>query len=217
MFTMSSIITRLQRGLLIALVCIPLTSHANIIVNGSFENNDVANGRWKFMSSSLVDGWSGSNIEIWDNHRREKAADGSQFIELNAHGKRNGQFYNIFQQLDTVAGERYDLSFAYQARRNSNEAFKVQLFNNDNELFQDWIFDDHTKENWSFYEGGFTAKSDSTRLRFVSLNRGTVGNFLDDIAVTKSKSSNIDVSEPATLFLLAVGVVALISLKRRAS
>lgn len=221
------------RGLLLipALFCLALPASANMIVNGSFENNDVASGRWHAFSSSLVDGWGGSNIEIWDNYGRENAANGNQFIELNSHGRRNGGRYNIFQDLNTTAGQRYDLSFAYQARRNNREAFRVQLFDlgQSGNPIADWLVDDHTVNDWSNYASHFTAQSNTTRLRFVSMNRGTVGNFLDDISVRKMGVDGDNkegphlppgtqvVSEPSTLLLLALGFIAVVSLKRKAT
>lgn len=212
-----------------ALLCLAMPASANMIVNGSFENNDVASGRWHAFSSSHVDGWAGSNIEIWDNYGRKSAANGSQFIELNSHGRRNGSRYNIFQDLTTSVGQNYDLSFAYQARRSNNEAFRVQLFNlGSANPFEDWLIDDHTINNWSNYASQFTALSNTTRIRFISMNGGTVGNFLDDIAVRNASSESdlegahlppgsYPVSEPSTLLLLLLGLIAVVSLKRKAA
>ena len=53
------------------------TALANLIVNGGFEDNAVASGNWAFFASSNVNGWEGSNIEIWDNYGGVSAAEGS--------------------------------------------------------------------------------------------------------------------------------------------
>lgn len=110
------------------------TSAQNLIVNGSFETPDITtvigkkgstSSTWQYYDSSDVDGFSGSNIEIWeDGFLGVNAVDGEQFIELNSHPTSTGAF-SIEQMFDTVAGQYYDLSFSYEARSNNDEAFNV--------------------------------------------------------------------------------------------
>lgn len=41
--------------------------YVNLILNGSFENNDIKSNSWKVFIVGIVDGWSGINMELWDN------------------------------------------------------------------------------------------------------------------------------------------------------
>lgn len=96
----------------------PPTAGANLLVNGSFEASSLAplsgtGGRWGAFSS--VAGWtalSGSKIEVWNNLVGVKASDGGNYGELDYSGARDG----FYQDIKTVAGQRYDLSFDARSR-----------------------------------------------------------------------------------------------------
>lgn len=190
--------------LTIALLNVAMPAHAGLILNGSFENNDVATGKWKWFTANKVSGWEGSNIEIWDNLFGFESFTGSQHIELNSHGSKSAEPFSIYQTFDTEIGQTYSLSFAYSARRNSNEAFSVSITDSDANSLIDQIIDDHTRRVWSLYEDTFTATSTSTTLRFTSVtptNR-TVGNLIDAVEVNK-------VPEPSMLILFVLALATL--------
>ncbi|MEO0574629.1 MAG: DUF642 domain-containing protein [Pseudomonadota bacterium] len=182
-------------------------ANAGLIVNGGFENNEVNNGNggWEWYSSSDVDGWDGSNIEIWQDFGAIGAYEGTQHAELNAHPSSGGAF-SIYQSFATTAGESYTLSFAYGARRNNHESFQVQLDGLGSLLNE--LIDDHTVNNWSTFSYTFTADSSETTLRFTSVTpqTGTVGNFLDAIDV---------VAVPAPGVLMLFGTALLVFGLRR--
>jgi hypothetical protein len=71
------------------------TAHANLILNGSFESDDIKSNSWKLFAEDTVTGWSGTDMELWDNFDRLNAFDGSQYAELNANVR--GVSYSIFQ------------------------------------------------------------------------------------------------------------------------
>lgn len=195
---------------LVALTFGASIANANLIVNGSFEDNDVNHGAWKWFTSENVNGWEGSNIEIWDHLFNKPAYHGQQFAELNSHPEPSGG-YTIFQEFDTIAGQKYDLSFAYQARVDSaNEAFSASILDVTG-LIQEWILDDHTTAGWSVMKSTFTAESTISRLEFTAITpvTHTYGNFLDDIRVTNH------VSEPGTLALFSLGLLGLGLARRR--
>ena len=205
---MKSLKTLLSSVLLAATAgSLSLAANANILVNGGFENPNINTGSWQYFSSSDVDGWNGSNIEIWKNYNNVSAFEGGQFAELNSH-PGTGQAFTIFQDFSTVQGQWYDVSFAYRARANNNEAFQVDLNGTSN--IESWLIDDHTTSQWSTFSGSFLADSSLSSIACTTVvpSTGTVGNFIDDVQVSA-------VSEPATLALLGLGLAGLGFTRRR--
>ena len=83
----------------------------NLIVNGSFENPDVAS--WGAFSS--ISGWTASSgsVEVMDNNNGSgTASDGQQFLEMDAGWSVDG----IYQDVQTEAGQSYMLSLDIAAR-----------------------------------------------------------------------------------------------------
>lgn len=187
------------KSLVLCALITPAISHANLIINGSFEANTLPKNSWTTLSNGKVSGWQGSNIELWHQLYNLQSAAGQQHAELNAHGQFDGQ-WSIFQPFSTVAGNRYDLSFAYRARANDKEAFRFTVA----DLNQ--VIDDHTTKSWSYFKTTFVATSNTTTLRFTSLNTGTVGNFLDDVQVFASPVTKAVPESPALPLLLVAAV-----------
>jgi hypothetical protein len=100
----------------------PATSSDNLLVNGSFESSSLApleTGRWGAFSS--VPGWtaiSGSAIELWNNLNGVQAADGQNYGELDYKSAQDG----FYQDVKTVAGQKYDLSFDARSRPGSTSS-----------------------------------------------------------------------------------------------
>lgn len=161
--------------LLMVAVASPVT-HANLITNGSFEDNVVAKGTWNWFSADKVNGWDGSNIEIWHQFAGVQAYEGKQLMELNAHGANQGA-WSVYQPFATTIGQRYQLSFAYRARASQNEQFQVSVAN----LLQ--TVQNRDTKQWTLFTSSFIAQDTVSVLRFTSLTNGTVGNFLDDVQV----------------------------------
>ena len=208
--TMKSVKTLLSSALLAATVgSLSFSANANLLVNGGFETPNVNNGSWKYFSSSDVDGWNGSNIEIWDHLNHVNPFEGEQFAELNSH-PGTGQAFTIFQNFATVEGQWYNVSFAYRARSNSNEAFSAEINGNSN--IEIWLIDDHNTSDWSTFSASFVADSILSSISFTTItpSTGTVGNFIDDVKVSA-------VTEPATLALLGLGLAGLGFTRKRLS
>jgi hypothetical protein len=181
---------------LFTLVLMSGFANANLIVNGGFENNAVNDGKWKWYASSNVDGWEGDNIEIWDSLNGVHAYEGENHAELNAH-PGTGHAFTIFQTFATVANESYNLSFAYRARSNNDEAFLVEVMAGTAIVFTELV-DDHITSGWKVFNAMFTATDTTAKLSFTSVSpsTATVGNFIDDVSV---------VSAPGALILFLLG------------
>jgi hypothetical protein len=179
-------------------------ANANLIVNGGFEDNNVATGSWQYYSANQVNGWEGSNIEIWDHLGGVVAPEGNQHAELNAHPNA-GQF-SIYQTFTTVVGQLYDVSFFYSARQDNSESFQFSVGS------LDALINDHVVGTWNQYVNVFRANSTSTTLRFTSVtpSYSTVGNLIDGVNVTSH------VPEPAGYALLALGIIGLGLARHRA-
>lgn len=202
-----------MKWVVISAFCLGLVGtsvQASVITNGNFEDNVIGNNSWRWFGADQVNGWDGSNLEIWRGFAGVQAYSGQQFIELNAHGANQGA-WSIFQTLNTVSGSRYQLTFAYRARANSNETFSVSVADLNQSLT------DHVTGEWRMFTGFFTAGNTSSLLRFTSGTAGTVGNFIDDIQITElpvQVSSNSVPTSP-TGALLAIAAAALFWRRRK--
>jgi hypothetical protein len=186
-------------GLLLA-----VTAQANLIVNGGFEDNNVAAGSWAYFSSASVNGWDGDNIEIWDSFGGVVAPEGTQHAELNAHPYTGGVF-SIYQSFATVVGQVYDVSFFYSARVNADEKFHFNL----GSLAA--LIDDHVVGSWNQYTNSFVADSTLSTIRFTTYDTGTYGNFLDDVVV----NARVNVVESNPLVMLLIGMFGLVLIRRK--
>ncbi|GAB2909411.1 DUF642 domain-containing protein [Rheinheimera gaetbuli] len=200
-------VTSLRNAICVCTILLAsFSSHAGLIVNGDFESHTLNKNSWTWMSSSLFDGWDGSNIEIWNALQGVAAVSGNHFIELNADGGNSGN-WSIFQRFATDIGQQYQLSFYYRARANNNEQFQVSVAD------IDWRLNDHTTSGWTIFSNHFTATANSTTLRFTSLNQGTYGNFIDAVQVTALPVTS-QVPEPATLAAFGLGLLGLMAGRR---
>jgi hypothetical protein len=189
-------------GAMFGLLCVG--ANANLIVNGGFEDNNVAAGNWAYFSSASVNGWDGDNIEIWDSFSGVVAPEGTQHAELNAH-PFDGSVFSIYQNFATVVGQTYDVSFFYSARVNSNEQFSFSA----GSLAA--LLNDHVVGSWKQFTGSFVASSVVSTIAFTSYDTGTLGNFLDDVVVT----AKVSVVESSPLVMLLIGLAGLVLIRRK--
>ncbi len=98
----------------------------NLLVNGSFEDPDLAAGEWTHLTE--IAGWkaiSGGEIEIWNGVNGVVAPEGTQHAELDYTTGVDG----FYQDVETVSGQTYNLSLEASARPGSAASTQgVQIF-----------------------------------------------------------------------------------------
>jgi len=193
----------------IALLALPVFAMAatpNLVVNGSFEDNALANGSWSNFSS--INGWTGvgAGIEV-RNNIAGSAFDGLNFVELDTT-----QNSSMFQTVATQAGHSYSFSFAY-ANRPGTAVSTNGL---------DWTLDGGktwtavaalpaatTDNNWTTFNTSFIAGA-STKIGFRATGTSdSIGSSLDKVSLTAA------VPEPQTYALMLAGLGALSFVARR--
>jgi len=215
-----------------ASLCIAGAAHANLIVNGSFEDSGIKSRKsWFLVNPDKVPGWSSdSPMEFWATHGIS-SAHGDQHLELNAHSSRTS--YSIWQEFDTSIDTWYQLSFMAAARRTrASEQFSVEVIQAAPEValnkrepqrLTDGQRRRHVNQPapllkanvslpddvWQLYSYGFRAETSRTRVTFTSIApTGTMGNLLDNVRVEA-------VPAPTTLALFALGILGLGAQQRR--
>ena len=182
-----------------------LAAPVDLIVNGSFEDNLMANGNWSIFSS--LNGWSaGANGVELRNNIAGTALAGVNFVELDTTANSS-----ISQTVSTVNGQWYALSFNY-----SNRADTAVDTNG-----LSWSFGsaggtapalpavtgDHS---WATFNTLVQATSSSTVLNFAALgNSDGLGTSLDKVSLTTA------VPEPQTYALMLAGLAAVGFVARR--
>ena len=190
-------------------------ANANLIVNGSFEDNVVTDSdTWDVYNS--INGWStlsGAGIEIQRN-TIVTAQDGNQYVELDSHNNST-----MFQQLTGLTvGESYLLSFWYRARTNNGD--------NDNGIDVSWgtsatgdlqlaIANEivgSTNNAWVQKNLSLFADQSTMYLTFAATGwSNSLGGFIDNVSLTKAAS----VPESSGIVLFGLGLLGLIAPRRR--
>lgn len=192
-----------------ALLAAPLMTLANpinLVNNGSFEANVIGNGSWANFSS--LSGWSAGPLGVeLRNGVAGTALDGKNFVELDTTGNSS-----ISQNINTVAGQWYSLSFYYSNR--------IDVAPSSNGL------------SWAFGSASGLAPAqglisgDHQWQQFTTLVRGTGAPMTlsfaatgtsDSLGTSLDKVSVSAVPEPQTyaLMLAGLGAMAFVAKRRK--
>ena len=188
-------------------VCDPTV---NLVKNGSFEN-PVINNSWDIFSSIpnwSIDWLAGPNsfedatrpstpfFEIQKNVDGWLPAEGIQYAELDTDwgGPSNDSLYGepasvtIWQNIETVSGVTYKLSFDFSARPStpsSDNMLEVKWNNSSVGSTMTASGESISNTNWDTHTFEILADSNNTELRFTDLGTpNSLGTFIDNVSVT---------------------------------
>jgi hypothetical protein len=220
----------------LASLCMGQTASAGLVVNGSFEQPGVAPGTFIDISPGQeagvgFTGWTvgRGNVDVVNatapifgiNWGAQATITGSQLLDLN--GFTEG---SIYQNLTTVAGQVYTLSFWYANNPVGNnppyphtaDVFVADIGTTNNPLGMTSIAHNTstlTSPNWQFRSLNFVAQGSTTRLTFASTsNPGdpSGGVVLDAVDVNAAPAA---APEPSSVVLLGLGGLGVIGWFRR--
>lgn len=199
------------------------TAGANMIVNGSFEQ-DVVTAKQKWNIYTSISGWSlgyGPSIEVQAGVNGWLAADGQQYVELDSdiNGPGGGHYpgeaanSGIFQDINTIAGQHYELTFAFSPRPGVADNKLRILW--DGQLVDTLSANGQglSNTNWQYYSYSLTASDAVSRIEFGDISKAdTYGTFIDDVCLVSLNN----VPEPGALSMMIIGLIPL-RFRRRSS
>ncbi len=196
--------------------------HGNLIVNGSFEEGHGLGSRnWNTYGEGRIPGWnpdldaSNAPIEIQNgNLGGIRAQHGAAKLELDSHARGSFSESNahVYQDVDTKAGETYELTFQYapRPRDGGSGSSDAEVWWNGEKVAT------LTDETSGWREISLNVKggdADVTRLEFRAVGKeNTLGGYIDNIslcpcaAVDEDDLANGSDGSDSTSILAVLGV-----------
>ncbi len=152
----------------------------NLIRNGSFEEFDLAQGRWRGFDDDQSGAWTDANgIEIWDRLGGLQASDGDQVMEMD-HG---WGMDSISQVVQTQEGQLYDLGLDLRERL-ANGTDTVEVYWNDTLVAEL----DPKSSDWETFQLQVVGTGqDKLELLEAEGQNDTYGALVDNITLTEAQ------------------------------
>lgn len=164
----------------------PQQPTANLVRNGSFE--DVPISRGETAKYSQINGWTTISGKGFQVDRRPdtagRAADGNAWVELDTLGENS----TIGQNIDTVTGQRYNVSVDFSNGGRPESTTSVQIFWEGNQID---TLSGGGRGAWRRFNYTLTGSDRSvSTLAFRAIGQSdNVGGFIDNIVVTAARES----------------------------
>jgi hypothetical protein len=198
----------IKKAVLVAAVAasVPAFASTNLIVNGSFEDTSVANGKWDIFSSMTGWGVGPRGVEI-RNNVAGFAQDGNNFVELDT--TKNS---HIFQDVQTIVGQTYNLTFWYSPR--------VGVSEGSNAIVASW-------NGSKFKVSGESASTSWIKVSYSVIGTGhdhlsfnaagksdSFGGSLDNVSLTVANVAAVPEPESYAMLLAGLGVMGAVARRR---
>jgi hypothetical protein len=196
--------------------------------NGSFEqidfHPDFDENRSFMAGSTLIVGWTVVYDMIDVLGQSYQADDGLRSVSLNSHVgyDQTENAGGIHQVFDTLPGHVYDITFAVAPHPDGGQDFGLEVrWKSHTTVTREEFFYPtvpgitRTNVPWTDLTIRVVSGGDLSDIIFRSLVDGEFGPLLDNVRVTDVTDTLTAVPEPATLTLIALGLAALPSARRR--
>jgi choice-of-anchor C domain-containing protein len=201
--------------LLITCITVTSTAHANLLINGSFEQPGGYFGNVP-VGSTYITGWVVTRGTI-DYSPGWQCPDGVASLDLDGSPGSTNNVGGVRQTFATVSNQQYQVTFAMAinpdgATNNQllTRTMVVQAAGQSANFTVNELGTTDTNMNWVGQSWTFTATNSSTTLEFYSTDAQNTyyGPTLDNVIVTP-------VPEPSTIFLTALGLITACVFRKR--
>jgi Protein of unknown function (DUF642)/PEP-CTERM motif len=192
--------------LLFGLICPGMAVADSIVLDGSFEVNRTTRPFLSLGSGWNLGAWHVDSGSVDFIHSYWPAVDGTESLELNGWSRGS-----IYQDLHTVAGQQYRVSFFISGNPDAAGVKPLQFWWNGTLVGANLASDLNTWQNFHYVQFIFpdmVAAGATTRIEFVSGIENAWGPVIDNVTVEP-------VPEPASLLLFGSGASCLLPLLRR--